>query len=104
MSVGSAACLITVENVIADSLETKTIVGRSGPGKARRSIFSWMKTVPSQAEVFELFLAFRQRLYLGKMENVLTLYCTGKTLGLFWFIPITEENKRYCSEKVGVKW
>lgn len=46
---------------------------RSGPGKAGRSWFSWMKGLLSEA-VFELLLAFRQWSYIGKMENVLTLY------------------------------
>lgn len=63
-----------------------------------------MKALLSLAEVFELFLAVGQWLYLGKMEDMLTLYCIGNTLVLFCFVPITEENRMYCSEKVGVKW
>lgn len=62
-----------------------------------------MKGLLSWAEVFELFLAFGQWLYLGKMENMLTLYHIGNTLVLFCFVPITEENNTFCSEKAGVK-
>lgn len=56
---------------------------RSGPGKATRSGFSWMKALLSWAEAFELFLAFGQQLCSGKMEKPPTLYCTGNTL--LWF-------------------
>lgn len=35
VSVGSAACLITIENVIGDSLETETVVGIRGEALER---------------------------------------------------------------------
>ena len=80
------------ENVIGDCLETNNSGDMSsGPGKAGRSRFSWMKALLSWAEVFKLFLAFGQWLNLGKMENMLTLCCIGNTLVLFCFVPLLKK-------------
>lgn len=72
MSVGSAACLLAVENVIGDRLITKWNNSgnkRSDLGKAIRSRLSWFKALLLWTEVSNLFLAFGQWLYLGEMEN-----------------------------------
>lgn len=70
MSVGSAACLLAVENVKGDCLQSETIVGikgqtleKLGGADCHGSRHCYYRLVSN------LFLAFGQWLYLGEMEN-----------------------------------
>jgi len=92
VSVGSVPCLLTVENVIGDSSETETMRMRGQDLERPEGADAHRQRLCYHGPVFELFLAFGQWLYLGKMEKVLTLCCIGNILVFFCWVPITEEN------------